>query len=65
MSFIPKKITPFRVKVTGGRFEGAVGSAVDQYDDGVFGIDTDEGTRAFANKEQIQTLGKEPTKEGE
>jgi len=64
MSFIPKKITPFRVRVTGGRFEGATGKAVDQYDDGVFGIDTDDGKRAFASKEQIEPVGQDDSTMG-
>ena len=55
MSFKPKKIeTPYRVRVTGGRFAGAIGTVVNVYDDGVLGIDTDEGERAFASEEQIE-----------
>ena len=53
MSHCPKKIeTPYRVRVIGGRFKGAVGTVVNVYDDGVLGIDTDEGGRAFALEEQ-------------
>jgi hypothetical protein len=53
MSLRPKKIeTPYRVRVIGGRFKGAVGTVVDIYDDGLLGIDTDEGGRAFALEEQ-------------
>ena len=55
MSFIPKKVKPFRVRVTSGRFLGASGMAVDRYDDGVFGIDTDDGRRAFATEEQFDS----------
>jgi len=58
MSFKPKKIeTPYRVRVTGGRFKGAIGTVVDVHDDGVFGIATDEGGRAFASEEQIEREG--------
>ena len=54
MSFRPKKIdAPYRVRVTGGPFEGATGTAVEVYDDGVLGIDTDEGGRAFAGEGQV------------
>ena len=57
-SFIPKKIEPFRVKITGGRFEGGQGMASDRYDDGVFGIDLDEpmydSERGFATEDQIE-----------
>jgi hypothetical protein len=59
-SFIPKKIEPFRVTITGGRFEGGLGMAVDRYDDGVFGIDLDEpmydSARGFAMEDQIERI---------
>ena len=60
MGFRPKKITPFRVRVIGGRFEGATGNVVDQYDDGVFGIDLDEpkhdSPRGFAKEGEIERV---------
>ena len=63
-SFIPEKIEPFRVKITGGRFEGGQGMASDRYDDGVFGIDLDEPLivdeqamqRGFAMEDQIERI---------
>ena len=60
---IPKKITPFCVRVKSGRFEGVTGNAVHLYNDGVYGIDTDKGERAFAKEEQIERLEGKP--EGE
>jgi hypothetical protein len=57
MSFRPKKVeAPYRVRVTGGAYEGATGTVVDVYSDGVLGIDTDDGERAFASEEQVMTL---------
>jgi len=53
MSFRPKKVeAPYRVRVIGGRFKGTTGTVVDVYGDGVLGIDTDDGGRAFASEEQ-------------
>jgi hypothetical protein len=67
-SFIPKKIEPFRVKITGGRFEGGQGMASDRYDDGVFGIDLDEpmydSGRGFATEDQIERSDSMSEEEG-
>jgi hypothetical protein len=66
-SFIPEDIKPFRVKITGGRFEGGQGMASDRYDDGVFGIDLDEpmydSTRGFATEDQIERGDSSDTEE--
>ena len=59
MSYIPKKIEPFPVYITAGPFEGEAGEAVDQYPDGVFGIDTLNGDRAFARDMQIHRITKD------
>ena len=72
-SFIPKDIEPFRVKITGGRFEGGQGMAVDRYDDGVFGIDLDEPLivderetdRGFAMEDQIERIDAADSLEGD
>ena len=68
-SFIPKKIKPFRAKITGGRFEGGQGMAVDEYDDGVFGIDLDEpmhdSARGFAMEDQIERIDATDALEGD
>ncbi len=67
VSFIPKKIDPFRVKITGGRFEGGQGTASDRYDDGVFGIDLDEpmhdSARGFATEDEIERSDASTTEE--
>ncbi len=58
MSFTAKKIPPFRVQITGGRFEGATGTAVILYDDGIYGIDLDtpmhESHRGFAAESELE-----------
>jgi hypothetical protein len=71
-SFMPKKIEPFRVKITGGRFEGGQGLVTDRYDDGVLGIDLDQAMegmpaisadsstpRGFAAEDQIERVEEE------
>ena len=55
---VPKKISPFRVRVTGGPFEGVTGTAVRRCGDDVFVIDTDDGSQAFASAEQMVALAR-------
>ena len=68
MSFIPKDIEPFPVNIIDGPYKGKAGTAVNQYSDGVFGIDAQDGTRAFAKEEQLRRFvreGKEMTKKNQ
>ena len=67
--FIPEPVEPFRVRVIGGRFEGAVGKAVSLFEDGIYSIETDDPSfqvaptppgKAYASKEEIELLLIEP-----
>ena len=65
MSYIPWKIEPFPVYVTGGPFEGEAGEVVDEYPDGVFGINTLSNGRAFARDTQLHRItGNKASSEG-
>jgi len=64
MSLISKKLsTPFSVRVVGGRFAGAVGTAVSVFDDGVYVIHrhlnpNPPHNNAFAIESEIERLDK-------
>lgn len=53
MSFIPKEIKPYEVKIIKGPFKGEKGTATCKYDDGVLGILCPGKKRAFAKEDEV------------